>query len=326
LWLEMSRDIEHGGRGWEFSRCLWAPSHKKGSNASWPFWRKLLEVTKDDVVLHLRGKTHEAAFVGFSIADTDGYKTPNHPSSPAGWDYARSYYRVPLKEFSPFPLPPLLDDVFSKREDKLKDYLKENRAKPGHERELLFYVLQSGKLQCLQGAYISEVSNRLASIIFDTSFGSNDGETVSMIEESVHTKNQYVYLRSRIGQAAFSENLRRNYGNKCCFPGCPINERDFLVGAHIARWADEPNLRGKTSNGLCFCLIHDRAFEKGLFTLTAGKRIHVNKAKAKLSLWARRHLLSYEGKSIRKGMIAPSLTALKYHWQRINCYPRDYPE
>ena len=30
IWIEMSRDIEHGGNEWGFTKCIWAPTYKKG--------------------------------------------------------------------------------------------------------------------------------------------------------------------------------------------------------------------------------------------------------------------------------------------------------
>ena len=42
-----------------------------------------------------------------------------------------------------------------------------------------------------------------------------------------------------------------------------------MVGSHIARWADNEELRGNTDNGLCLFLQHNRAFEKGFYTLNS---------------------------------------------------------
>lgn len=28
VWIEMSKDELHGGTGWEFTKCLWAPAYK----------------------------------------------------------------------------------------------------------------------------------------------------------------------------------------------------------------------------------------------------------------------------------------------------------
>jgi putative restriction endonuclease len=98
-----------------------------------------------------------------------------------------------------------------------------------------------------------------------------------------------------------------------------------LQGAHIARWADEPDLRGHTSNGLCLCLMHDKAFEEGYYTLTNDFHVAVNKTSKRVrnSTWSRMVLLPYEGKpiDIPNGAIVPSLKAIEHHWRRIGFKP-----
>lgn len=79
-------------------------------------------------------------------------------------------------------------------------------------------------------------------------------------------------LRVREGQQRFSDNVRGNYSGRCCFPHCPIVEQHFLIGAHIARWSDVPHLRGKVSNGLCFCLMHDKALTYNVADGTLAKK------------------------------------------------------
>jgi hypothetical protein len=43
IWIEMSKDETHGGGEWGFSKCIWAPTYKKGKiKSSWPFWKNIL--------------------------------------------------------------------------------------------------------------------------------------------------------------------------------------------------------------------------------------------------------------------------------------------
>jgi hypothetical protein len=111
LWLEMSRDDVHGGGSWAFGQSLWSPS-RNTNNTKWAFWETLLRVDTDDPVLYLRGKGDSAAFVAFSTAAADGFETSDRPPSPGEWGYARSFYRVPLRDFTPLADPMLLRDVF----------------------------------------------------------------------------------------------------------------------------------------------------------------------------------------------------------------------
>jgi predicted restriction endonuclease len=128
-------------------------------------------------------------------------------------------------------------------------------------------------------------------------------------------------LLNRVGQREFSDAVRANYGYRCCFPGCDVAERTFLRGSHIARWADEPDRRGDVSNGLCLCLMHDQAFERGLFTVDLELRIWVDPAKAERSPWAVSHLVPYHRGGLRLGTVRPSEEALLQHWECTSCYP-----
>lgn len=91
IYLEMSRDEQHGGGTWAFTNCVWAPTEKKGGG-SWPFWQKVLKVRAGDLVIHLRGKSPNAYFVGYSTAMADGFKTTRRPPSAGEWDYAESFF------------------------------------------------------------------------------------------------------------------------------------------------------------------------------------------------------------------------------------------
>ncbi len=319
MWLEMSRDHAHGGSGWSFTECLWSPTHKNPSGR-WPFWELLKRVRKGDIVFHLRGKNPRAAFVGYSIADSDGYHTQDRPPIPGQWAYATSFYRVPLTGFVPFLDPIPLRQVFDESSMRLREFFLMNKRRPRRLQEHIFFVVQADRLQCLNGAYLSELGKELGSIIFGPRFGGGSARE-NTVSVSVRTGDQIAQLRARLGQDAFSANVRQNYGSRCCFPGCRVAEDRFLVGAHIARWSDARELRGDTSNGLCFCLFHDRAFEAGLFTVSARYHVAVNSMKLVESSWAQENLAPYDGKAIALGAIKPALPSLRQHWARIGFCP-----
>lgn len=323
LWLEMSRDSAHGGGDWGFRKCLWSPARKK-DGSKWGFWETVYQTQAGDTVLHLRGIGDKAAFVGFSTVESDGYETTERPPNPGQWSFANSFYRASLKDFVSFPNPISLQTVFKTQNQKLRDYFFANKNKTRHLKKRLFYVIQAGRIQCLNGAYLSEVDTELANIIIGDSEPYQrrpvDNQQ-SLIRESVNTNEQVRELKSRIGQSDFSERVRLNYNHQCCFPKCGINERRFLIGAHIARWADKPEMRGDISNGLCLCLMHDKAFEAGLFTISSDLRVWVHKEKMTETNWGTDNLLPYHGEKIKMGNILPSEESLRYHWQRIGLNP-----
>lgn len=321
MWLEMSRDEKHGGQGWGFAECLWSPTHKNPIG-KWPYWELLQQVERSDVVIHLRGKGKRAQFVGYSIADAKGYETTARPPSAGQWSYASSYYRVPLAQFVPFAVPVGLYELLAEREKELRVYFAENKQRSKAQRERLFYVVQSDRLQCLNGAYLSELGSTLGSIIFGSQF-SGVGTRPRPVAVSAKTGVQLAQIAVRLGQDAFSNQVRENYNSRCCFPECSIAERSFLVGAHIARWADAEGLRGHTSNGLCLCLLHDRAFEQGIFTLTHDRRVAVNPSKVTNSPWSLQHIVPYAGNAIRSGAIPPAIESISKHWERIKFAPKE---
>ena len=104
IWIEMSRDIEHGGDEWGFTKCIWAPTYKKGkgTNKSWLFWDNVNKVKSGDFILHLRGNGKEAEIVGYSVAKTDGYRTEECPPIAGEWAYCNSFYKAILTDYLKF--------------------------------------------------------------------------------------------------------------------------------------------------------------------------------------------------------------------------------
>ena len=125
------------------------------------------------------------------------------------------------------------------------------------------------KLDSSQKAELEEFE-RLSSLAEDRKKSVTDVVTVG-------ETSQVVSVRS--GQSDFSKAVRKNFGHRCCFPECDVDEDALLIGAHIERWADAPSGRGEVANGPCLCALHDRAFEVGLFVLTDTFRVRVTTRK-----------------------------------------------
>lgn len=71
--------------------------------------------------------------------------------------------------------------------------------------------------------------------------------------------------RLRVGTDALRRLTMINYMGHCAL--CDTADKRLLVTSHVARWADQPDARGKLSNTICFCTLHDRLFEVGYFGL-----------------------------------------------------------
>lgn len=310
MWIEMSRETEHGGIGWEFATCVWSPVAKE-NKSSWPFWTAVGNAKKGEEVLHLTGKGTGAHFVGYSQVASDGYHTKETPPAPGPWKWSKDFFRADLRDFVPFENPISLTAIFSTRRSELEEYFSANRI--GNKRHV-FFVKQSGRLQCLNGAYLSEVDAELLAALF--------GDQISAVNRNsplsfARTGTQLRELLTRQGQRAFSDNVRDSFDGRCCFPDCEVSDRRFLVGAHIARWTDNAELRGQTGNGLCLCLEHDRAFEIGLFWLEDDLSVTVNVSSALPLGEIGRRLLAAQGQKIRPGRIPPIRDALREHRSRF---------
>ncbi len=315
IYLEMSRDETHGGGAWGFTNCVWAPTETR-NGGSWPFWEKVRQVREGDIIIHLRGVRPNAHFVGYSTASGDGFRSTRRPPDPGEWDYASSFYRADLSSFTQFHQPINLDDIFASRNVQLEDYFDSNRNR-GEERANIFFVRQRERLQCLNGAYLSAVDEDLLTALFGADGEIRASETGNIVV-TVETGSQILAVRSRLGQSRFSQEIKRIYGHQCCFPGCPVADTRFLIGSHIARWSDNEELRGHLGNGLCLCVLHDKAFELGIYTLDENHRVFINPRERESNSQVVQALRPQHGEQIRLAEVLPLDDALLEHWIRVD--------
>lgn len=305
----MSRTPEERHPNRQVGECLISPT-KKANGTKWKYWDNLLKIKEGELIFHLCGKDDKAEFVGFSTASSDGYITNkisdrNH----------NEHYIVELKDYTNFDMPINVHALFNLQEKMLREYYEHN--KNAKQKKTIFYVIQSDKLQCQNGAYVSELSIKLASIIFGADF-TNRSTDKKLNIINVQTGTQLRSISIRRGQDKLSSNVKNNYNYKCCFPDCIVDHPNILVGGHIARWADQPELRGDMTNGICFCLAHDKAFEAGIFTLSKDYKVSINYKKLSGSEWLEGILQPFDGQQIKIPPVSPSL---KMHWERIKFTP-----
>jgi len=73
-------------------------------------------------------------------------------------------------------------------------------------------------------------------------------------------------VKTRVNQNFFRATVLASYNNHCCITGISVPE--LLVAGHIIPWATDKKNRMNPANGLCLNALHDRAFDKGLLTIT----------------------------------------------------------
>ena len=83
--------------------------------------------------------------------------------------------------------------------------------------------------------------------------------------DDVPTGDTIILARRRRGQSRLRLHALTNYDNRCAL--CDVVDRDLLIASHIVRWADDPETRGRLSNILCLCRMHDALFELGYISV-----------------------------------------------------------
>jgi putative restriction endonuclease len=73
-------------------------------------------------------------------------------------------------------------------------------------------------------------------------------------------------VKVRLRQAFFRQTVLASYEHQCCI--CALPCESLLIASHIIPWAERPDLRVNPRNGLCLCALHDRAFDRGLLSIS----------------------------------------------------------
>lgn len=103
--------------------------------------------------------------------------------------------------------------------------------------------------------------------------------------------------KQRVGQAFFRRAVLSSYGERCCISG--VSDPRFLVASHIVPWSEDATIRLHPRNGLCLSAIHDKAFDKHLFSLTDDYRIILSaQLKATEDEFLKQVFLPTEGRQI----------------------------
>ena len=104
-----------------------------------------------------------------------------------------------------------------------------------------------------------------------------DTETSHLIVEAFpYGEDREAATKIRVGQAYFRKAILSAYNNQCCITG--INEKRLLVASHIKPWSisDKETERVNPRNGLCLNALHDKAFDRGLLTVTPNYEVLIS--------------------------------------------------
>jgi hypothetical protein len=95
-----------------------------------------------------------------------------------------------------------------------------------------------------------------------------------LVPEDFTGETRKVVTEQRIKQSFFRRAVLSSYRGRCCMSG--LSEARLLIASHIVPWSQDKANRLNPSNGLCLSAIHDRAFDKGLITLSEDMKVIVS--------------------------------------------------
>lgn len=131
-------------------------------------------------------------------------------------------------------------------------------------------------------------------------------------------KDKTSLVKIRVGQHFFRRSVLSAYLGRCCITG--LTEPKLLVASHIIPWRTNANHRLNPRNGLCLSVLHDKAFDLGMFTLTPDFKIKTSGHIQAMSNnpFANEWLVKLEGKQIElPEKFRPELEFLEWHHQNV---------
>mgnify|MGYP000622115270 CR=1 FL=1 len=126
-------------------------------------------------------------------------------------------------------------------------------------------------------------------------------------------REREVHTRARVGQNVFRKFVLSSYNFKCCISELSVPR--LLVASHIVPWKDDEDNRLNPRNGLCLSMIHDKAFDLGMITVTEDLKVRVSSNyHSENDKFFQSSLSSFDGKSlVLPNKFSPDKDFLTYH-------------
>ena len=131
-------------------------------------------------------------------------------------------------------------------------------------------------------------------------------------------KERESIVKVRVNQSFFRKAVLAAYNYQCCITGLEIPE--LLNASHIIPWSKDEANRVNPRNGLCLNAMHDRAFDRGLITISPDLTVKVSKSvkQRNVNEAVQDFLLRFDGIGInRPARFLPDLKFLKYHNRNV---------
>ncbi len=141
-----------------------------------------------------------------------------------------------------------------------------------------------------------------------------DVSDVDLLDLPIIGKEREAIVKIRVNQSFFRKAVLAAYNFQCCITGLGIPE--LLNASHIIPWSKDEANRVNPRNGLCLNAIHDRAFDRGLLTITPDFKIKISKSVKRNDMDSalQDFLFRYDGAEIKTPTrFQPDSKFLKYH-------------
>lgn len=138
----------------------------------------------------------------------------------------------------------------------------------------------------------------------------------SMLEDFTGETRQ-VLTAQRIKQHFFRRAVLSSYRGCCCMTG--LSDSRLLMASHIVPWSWDKMNRLNPSNGLCLSAIHDKAFDRGLLTISNNYEVILSEQlKRNVDAFVAQIFLPLEGRKIElPERFIPSIAFLNQHRNEI---------
>jgi putative restriction endonuclease len=150
-------------------------------------------------------------------------------------------------------------------------------------------------------------------------FGTSVEESSQIYDSNLpqEGKERETLVRVRVNQGFFRLTVLAAYNGRCCITGIAIPE--LLTASHIIPWSIDTSNRVNPHNGLCMNALHDRAFDRGLITVTPEYKVMVSsRLKSSSDKSLKIFLLDYDSHNISlPEKFFPDSQLLKYHNDNI---------
>jgi putative restriction endonuclease len=174
------------------------------------------------------------------------------------------------------------------------------------------------EMQADWGRFAIEMQQAVTALGADTELGVPIDDSPCLDEDVDYTGgDKVVQTTARVGQNFFRRAVLSAYDYRCCITGLSVPK--LLIASHIMPWRVDATNRLNPRNGLCLSMLHDKAFDAGIITITEDMTVHVSQKHAiNADHFFNSALLAYDGKPLAlPKKFNPHAEFLSYHRQHV---------